>query len=116
MHDMEYRVILTDSAIADIEGIFGVVFQERPIGGYAWANALLEALNSLGTFPNRYPLAREAQVTGRPIRCLLFGKGHGIYRSLYEVAEHPKRVWILHVRHGARADLEPDQIANPGWS
>jgi hypothetical protein len=45
---MEYRVILTDSAIADIDEIFGVVFQEALVGGYAWANGMLEALNSLG--------------------------------------------------------------------
>jgi plasmid stabilization system protein ParE len=112
---MEYRVILTDSAIADIEGIFGVV-RAVPVGGYAWANEMLDALNSLGTFPKRYPLAREAEATGRSIRCMLFGRKHGIYRSLYEVEEIPKRVWILHVRHGARADLEPDQIARAGWS
>ena len=113
---MEYRVILTDSAIADIEEIFGVVLQEAPLKGHAWANAMLDALNSLGTLPKRYPLAREGEAARRPIRCLLFGKGHGIYRALYEVEEQPKRVWILHVRHGARADLEPDQIGNPGWS
>lgn len=113
---MEYRVILTDTAIADVEEIFGVVVREAPVRGHDWANQLLKALDSLGTFPNRYAFARESQTSGRPIRCMLFGKGHGVYRSLYEVDEETKKVWILHVRHGSRADLPPDQIASTGWS
>ena len=35
---------------------------------------------------------------------------HG--RILYEVDEPRKAVWVLHTRHGARKDMEPEEIAS----
>lgn len=70
---------------------------------------------SLDQFPHRCPLAREAEKAKREIRCLLFGKRHGVYRILYEVDEHRKMVWILHIRHGALQELELDELTRlPG--
>jgi plasmid stabilization system protein ParE len=110
---MEYRVILTESASADLAEIFETVIQEAPLRGSAWATGMLDSIMSLASMPNRCPLARESRTSGRTIRCLLIGKGHGIYRCLYLVDQATQKVFVIHVRHGARADLSPDQLARP---
>jgi mRNA-degrading endonuclease RelE of RelBE toxin-antitoxin system len=53
----------------------------------------------------------QAEAAKREIRCLIFGKGRGTYRILYEVDEKGQMVWILHIRHGALRDLGPDELA-----
>ena len=108
---MAYQVALADSAKADADSIYRWIFTESPRRGPDWFKALIAALYSLEQLPNRCPLAREARKARRKIRCLLFGKQHGVYRILYEVAEARQMVWILHIRHGARQDLGPDKLA-----
>jgi mRNA-degrading endonuclease RelE of RelBE toxin-antitoxin system len=70
----------------------------------------MKSLHSLENLPRRCPLAREAKQAKRPIRCLLFGKRHGIYRILYEISEKRRTVYILHIRHGALADLAAGEL------
>jgi plasmid stabilization system protein ParE len=107
---MAYRVELADAALADVEAIYAWVLQEAPVRGPAWFDELTDSLFTLEEFPNRCPLAREAKEARRKIRCLLFGKGRGVYRILYEVDEKSRTVWIHHVRHGARRDLSPEEM------
>lgn len=107
---MAYQVALTDSAKADSDSIYRWVISQAPGLGRRWFEGLLDALYSLEQLPRRCPLAREAEMAKRDIRCLLFGKRRGIYRILYEVQERRNRVWILHIRHGALRDLEPDEL------
>ncbi len=78
-----------------------------------WFERLTDALCSLEQFPERCAFAREAREAKRPIRCLLFGKRHGVYRILYEVDKKRRTVWILHIRHGARKDLSRGELAEP---
>ena len=82
---MAYRVVLADSAKAD-------------------ASAIYDQL------PWRCPLAREAEKARREIRCLLFGKRRNVYRILYETDEPRNTVWVLHIRHGSRKDIEPGRL------
>jgi plasmid stabilization system protein ParE len=107
---MPYQVVLADSAKADAELIYGWVVQQAPVRGPEWFDELIESFYSLEQLPHRCPLAREAEEAKREIRCLHFGKRHGVYRILYEVKETSRTVWILHIRHGARRDLSSEDL------
>jgi len=62
---------------------------------------LLAAIEDLGVFPERCPVARsESRHFGVMIRQLVYGKGVGRYRILYTVTDD--LVVVLHVRHGRR--------------
>ncbi len=79
--------------------------------GPEWFEELLDCMYSLEGMPGRCSLAREAAEAKREIRCLRFGKRQNVYRILYEVDETRRTVWILHIRHGALQDLDPDQLS-----
>ena len=111
---MPYSVVLADSAKADADAIYHRVTRAAPHRGPLWFNELIDCLYSLDRLPLRCPLAREAESTRREIRCLLFGKRRHVYRILYEVDEPRKTVWVLHIRHGARTDMEPEEIGPSG--
>jgi|ERR1019366_7765571 plasmid stabilization system protein ParE len=84
---MEYRVALAETAQADVERIYRWVTSEAPERGPDWFEELIESVDSLERFPARCPMAREANESKQGIRCLLFGKRHGVYRILYETDE-----------------------------
>ena len=100
-----YQVALVDSAKADARHIYDWILERTPFYGPTWFESLIDKLYSLESQPLRCPLAREASALNRPIRCLLFGKKHGIYRILYEVDESSRTVWVLHIRHGSLPEL-----------
>ncbi len=110
---MAYQIVLADTATADANEIYDWVAQRATIRGPEWFEELMDCLYSLESFPNRCPLAREATEAKRQIRCLHFGKRRHVYRILYEVDESRKTVFILHMRHGALRDIDPDQLAKP---
>ena len=85
-----------------------------PHRGPLWFEELIDCLYSLNRLPLRCPLAREAKKAQREIRCLLFGKRRNVYRILYEVDEPRKTVWVLHIRHSARKNMEPEEIGPSG--
>jgi len=70
-----------------------------------WLAGLLQAIASLESDPNSFPLAPESGTFHKPIRQLLYGKRRGIYRILFEI--EGEVVKVLHIRHGARRFLEP---------
>jgi mRNA-degrading endonuclease RelE of RelBE toxin-antitoxin system len=109
---MVYRVVLADSAKADANAIYERVVAAAPHRGPLWFDDLIDCLYSLDHLPLRCPLAREAAKARRDIRCLLFGKRRNTYRILYEIDKPRKTVWVLHIRHGARRDMEPEEIAS----
>ena len=110
---MRYLVVLADSAKTDADAIYDWVTSEAPHQGSIWFDELIASLATLGRFPLRCPLAREAAKARREIRCLLFGRKRNVYRILYEVDEVRLQVHVLHIRHGSRLDLDPDDIAPP---
>jgi plasmid stabilization system protein ParE len=102
---MACKVALADAAKADADRIYAWITAEAPVRGPEWFEELIDSLYSLEQLPQRCPLAREGTKAKRPIRCLLFGRRHGVYRILYEIDERTQTVWILHIRHGALQDL-----------
>jgi toxin ParE1/3/4 len=78
-----------------------------------WFEQLMDSVRALRTHPHRCPLAREARKAQREIRNLLFGKRKHVYRILFEVDEQARTVNVLHIRHGARRDLHPEELRKP---
>ena len=111
---MEFRVALADSAKTDADAIYNWVVERAPPRGPAWFEELLESLASLRRHPYRCPRAREARKARREIRCLLFGKRSDVYRILFEVDQAARTVWTLHIRLGAKKDMNAREIARPG--
>ena len=111
---MAYPVVLADTAKADANRLYDWVVERAPLRGPEWFEELIDCLYSLNELPRRCPLAREATEAKREIRCLLFGKRPHVYRILYEVDEARKTVSILHIRHGARQDLNRDELSQSG--
>jgi plasmid stabilization system protein ParE len=101
---MNYRVVLSEPAQDEAEEVYFWICKDSLVRAEKWLNGLLEAVNSLGFQPDQYPFAPEAETFQKPIRQKLYGKRRGIYRILFEI--RGETVHVLHVRHGARRDIE----------
>lgn len=75
-----------------------------------WQAGLLEAAESLRTFPARCPLAPENGPFEFEIRQLI----HGAHRLLFAIQDDA--VVILHVRHGARQWMNPKEVVPPPFA
>ena len=108
-----YEVRVTEPAEAEIDTAylnrmqFGLQSAER------WYAGLAQALESLATFPKRFPFAPEHNFPDG-VRQMIYGKGSGTYRILYRVIEAQGEeagiVRILHVRHGSRQPPGEDEV------
>lgn len=107
---MKYRVEVTASAQSDADAAYQWL-AERTAHAAAWFNGLVDAVESLAEFPTRWPLARESGEFDEPIRQMLYGKSPHLYRVLFVV--RADRVYVLHVRHGARQTMEPGELSFP---
>jgi len=93
---MEYEVFVGDRARDDMLGIVAWIARDSPANAMRWLAQTWEAVESLGRFPLRCPIAPEAGVRGPEIRHRIVGE----YRILFTI--RGERVFILHVRHAAR--------------
>ena len=101
---MKYQVSFTEQAEAEADQAFQWISQDSPASAVSWFNGLVDAIESLASFPERCPLAPESEEVQREIRQLLYGK----FRILYFI--HAKGVFVLHIRHGAQKYLSPGQV------
>lgn len=98
---MKYRVLVTPRAESDLRMVYGYLREAAPEAARRWIRGMRRTIKSLGTFPERGPLAAESASFGEPVREILYGRGNrGTYRILYAVAGDA--VYVLHVRHGSR--------------
>ena len=95
---MAYLVNLTARAGRDLAQLFEDIHARDSRRALAWYDGLKEAILSLREQPHRCPVAPEDS----RLRHLLYGRKPHIYRVIYRVQESPKRVEVLHIRHGAR--------------
>ena len=102
---MKYRVVLQPGAEADIGEAFAYLRARAPEAAERWLRGLYASVETLETIPTRCGLARENDAFRDQIRQLLYGKRQHKYRILFTV--RGGEVHVLHVRHGARAALEP---------
>src|SRR3990170_2083651 len=107
---MTYRVVLTDRAAKDLDEAYQWCAERAPEAATRWYNGFLDALNSLGSNPERCPIAAESRKLSIEIRQLLYGRRRS-YRVLFLVRE--QTVVVLHVRHTARREASPEDLLKP---
>ena len=100
---MKYRVIIQPRAEADASEIYHRIHQVAPLNADRWFDALWTTIASLEDMPRRCSKAKESSKFKRDIRQIM----HGVYRILFEIEDD--EVHIVHIRHGARRYMEPDE-------
>ena len=99
---MDFKVIWTDSAIADLNEIFSYIAQHNLSAAEKIGRGILDHVRRLESFPLIGP-AYPRGSSGK-IREIVYGN----YRIFYEPVQRSKSVYVLHVWHGARN--EPKQF------
>jgi plasmid stabilization system protein ParE len=108
---MVYRVSLAAPAELDAYAAFERIREAAPIHAEKWLTGLFDAILSLDKLPARCPVIPEVKELGFAARHLLYGKGKGIYRIIFDIREEEQHVRVLRVWHASRdvitaADLD----------
>jgi toxin ParE1/3/4 len=93
---MDFKIIWSDAAVADLEDVCSYIAQDDPEAACGVAQGILDHVDILATFPfigPTYP--RGSRGT---LRLIVFRS----YRILYGVNEGRESVEILNIWHGAR--------------
>jgi plasmid stabilization system protein ParE len=101
---MIFKVQITEQAEAELNEAYEWIASQSLEQAVIWFNGLVEAADTLSTFPERCPRAPESTELDLEIRQLLYGK----YRLMFIVRDDT--VYLLHVRHGARQHLRPEDM------
>lgn len=107
---MNYRVVLTENAKANLGSYFERAAANAPATAIHWLERFQQSLQSLSHAPQRCPLAPENEFVTEEIRQLVVGRKSGAFRALFLVDQDEVR--ILHIRRAAMdlatpADLLP---------
>jgi toxin ParE1/3/4 len=97
---MDFKVIWSDAAIADLREICSYIARDDPQAAERTGRGILDHVQILATFPfigPTYPRGAHG-----PLREIVFRP----YRIFYDVIEKSRAVQILHVWHGARQEPE----------
>ena len=95
---MDFKIIWTDSAIADLKEIVDYISRDNPLASEKLGRGILEHVKILEIFPFIGP-AYPRRSSGT-IREIVYGN----YRIFYEVANQLKTVHVLRIWHGARGE------------
>jgi plasmid stabilization system protein ParE len=106
---MKYRVVIEDSAQVDLEDIVLWLAEHSQDAARQWYWRVKDAIHTLCQFPLRCPLAPENKTFQEEIRQLFHGRKPHVYRILFTV--RGSTVHVLHIRHGARNPLKPEEEA-----
>jgi toxin ParE1/3/4 len=103
---MAYLIRMMPRAARDLGTIYRGIDAEQSDSAFRWFEGLERAILTLEQIPNRCPVTPES----RDLRHLLYGKKPNVYRVNYGVDGKRNEVEILHIRHGAMAKFEPDEL------
>jgi plasmid stabilization system protein ParE len=93
---MEYKLVWTERARADLHAIVGYIASDRPSAVSAWGEELFRHVEVLASFPLIGPVAPIA--ASHPTRRIVFGD----FLIFYRVHPESKVVEILSIWHAAR--------------
>ena len=93
---MGLRVIITPTALADLESIVRFIALDSPARAKRFGYQLIEAALSLGAFPEMGCVSVEC--SNPNIREIV----HGNYRLIYEIKSAPSSIYLLRFWHAAR--------------
>src|SRR5262249_49679764 len=105
---MAYVVHITARALREIDEALAWLGKYSTAAAQRWYDRLMEAVDSLATNPEQWPLAPASERYPGELRQRLHGKRRQVYRILFEVRGHT--VYILRVRHSAQDLLESDEL------
>jgi toxin ParE1/3/4 len=103
---MAYAVSLAARAERDLAEIYEHIHAAESAAARRWFEALKCEILALQEHPNRCAVTPES----KKIRHLLYGHKPRIYRVIFLVVEDQKRVYVLHIRHGARRRFRTHEI------
>ena len=108
---MAYRVSLSVPAEDDAYAAFERIREAAPMHAEQWLVRLFAAIDTLSRNPARCPVIAEAEELGFSARHLLYGKGRGLYRIIFDIREEERHVRVLRIWHASRdaitaADVE----------
>ena len=89
----------TETALADIDEVLADIEQHNPLAAIDLVETIIASGNALKVFPARNPVRHAGVIRERPV----LGTR---YMLLYRI-ERDDLVYILAVRHGARANRTP---------
>ncbi len=104
-----YQVIMLPAAERDVGDAYEWLAEQDSEAAARWYNRLLDVIFSLEIFPERCPLAPETNFLDDKIREIFHGRRQHKYRILFTVIEN--KVYVLHIRHGARLALGETESA-----
>jgi len=93
---MDFKIIWSDAAIADLQDIWSYIAQHDPKAAERVGRGILAHVRILESFPfigPTYPRGAKGK-----LREIVFSS----YRIFYDVSEESHTVEIVHVWHGAR--------------
>ncbi len=93
-----YLIVPAPQATADLDAIFDEVAKDSPQNALRVIERILDAIDSLKTFPNRTIVQGRGATGKSPVRSLPVQS----WIVFFRVLEDQKVVRILRVRHGAR--------------
>lgn len=103
-----YLVLVSEVVEKEIDAIYlGMMGATSLVFADRWRVGLIEALNSLEIFPERYVVVPESVAFRRTVRRMLYRQGRVVYRILYTLLDSDgdgidDAVRILRVVHAAR--------------
>jgi plasmid stabilization system protein ParE len=106
---MAFRVVLTDTAEADVESVLKWFREQRATeAGTRWFAQLMARVDTLEQHPERCSLAAESNGLGVEVRELLLGRKRYRYRIVFAI--RGQTVTILRVWHSSRDALTRDDL------
>lgn len=102
---MAYHVSLSNPAENDAYAAFERIREAAPSHAEKWLIHLFMAIESLSESPSRCAVITEAEELGFSARHLLYGKGRGVYRIIFNILEKERHVRVLRIWHGSRDAL-----------
>jgi plasmid stabilization system protein ParE len=116
---MAYRVSLAAPAEADAYAAFERFRVAAPMHAEQWLVGPFITIDTLSRNPARCPLIPETEELGFPARHLLYGKGRGLYRIIFDIEEKEQHVRVLRIWHGFRDAItaaDVDEKNTPDWT
>jgi plasmid stabilization system protein ParE len=101
---VSYRVVISPRAATDMALEHLRMMRQSPTRADTWLRSAQAACQTLSELPRRCSLAPENDSFDDETRQLLYGD----YRILFTIENDA--VVVLHVRHGSRRWMEPDEL------
>ena len=93
-----HRIIITDDALSELEGIARYIRQHSPQNAANVAAKILDSIDSLALMPNRFRQVGKSKKRGTEIRAMLVRP----YIVYYRIEDDSLVVFVLTIRHASQ--------------